>query len=662
MQCKRGHLVKLLYSIGGFIIAAYIKLVFRTSRIVYEPLDAGEILRGNHPLILGVWHGQFMLQPMLKPADIPASVMVARHNDAEIIGRALKRLGVGIVRGAGAGGRRRDRGGASALRGALKLLGSGNSFVMTADVPPGPARKAGKGIVLLAKISGCSIVPSAIASRRYIALKNWSRFTINLPFSRLAVVVGKPISIDCDADDAVMEEARLKVGQKLNEVTARAYELAGSTDPLVSHCTRPGSYLRVYKWLTSALAPVAPAFLAWRQRSNKEDPDRLCERMGEPGILRPEGRLLWLHAASVGETMTVLPLIERLLCGHEGLQVLLTTGTRTSAELAAKRLPKNAIHQYAPLDLPKFVRKFLDYWQPDVALFVESEIWPNMIMETTKRHVPLVMVNGRMSKSSHRKWRRYPGFSRPLFGSFATVIAQNELYARRFAQIGAENVITCGNLKVDIAPPPVNRKRFSSLKEAIGARPLFIAASTHRGEDEVILRAHKLAKKKLSGFLTIIIPRHPDRATEIAKLARQQNLAVSICSREGLVGKDDDIHIADTIGELGTFYSLAKVAFIGGSLIKHGGQNPIEAIGHDAAVITGPYYHNFEDIYEGLLECAGAIKVCDHRELAESVVQCLSDNTMLAATVGNAKTSLQKMSGSLEKTLVAVDEALDLKP
>ena len=481
---------------------------------------------------------------------------------------------------------------------------------MTADVAPGPARKAGNGIVMLAKLSGRPIVPCAMATNRYLTLNNWSAFTINLPFSKLGIVVGDPVRVPEDADSAALEAARIAVERGLNQATARAYELAGATDPLlpavqVKDAPKPAFALRAYRALTRYAAPVAPLLLAWRTRIGKEEPARRPERYGEASVPRPSGFLVWFHAASVGEANAVLPVIDAIATEHPEIGLLLTTGTVTSAKLARARLPKGAVHQYVPLDNQDYVRRFLEHWQPDLAVFVESEIWPNLVLETNALNVPLVLVNGRMSFRSFRRWRNRPGLSRPLFSAFGLVLAQNERFAQRFTALGTPRTVAVGNLKADAPPPPVDLAGHKKLAAALAGRTVWLAASTHPGEDDIAAVAHLAMKKARPDLLTVIVPRHPERGPFIARLLEGANLKVALRSEGKLPEAGTDIYIADTIGELGLFYNLVPVALIGGSLVPHGGQNPVEAIKLGAAVVTGPHWRNFADAYEELLASGG---------------------------------------------------------
>ncbi|MGV1014917.1 MAG: glycosyltransferase N-terminal domain-containing protein, partial [Methyloceanibacter sp.] len=383
-------------ALGTSFAAGYIRFVYTTSRIKREPADTVSKLFEEHPQILAMWHGQFLLLPKLKP-ERPGEVkaMVSRHGDAEIIGKVLKRFGMDLIRGAGAGKRRRNRGGATAVRESLRALAEGATVAMTADVPPGPARRAGEGIATLASLSGRPVVPFAIATRRFFALPTWSAFTLNLPFSTLAIVIGDPIRVPPGNDADTIETGRLAIEGALAGVTARAYALAGARDPLSKTvATKPGLWLRTYRVLTRLGVPLVPLLLAWRTKRGKEEPDRHPERYGLPSVPRPDGFLAWFHAASVGEVNAALPVIDTIAARNPEVSVLLTTATVTSAQLARERLPHGALHQYVPLDNQGYMRRFLSHWRPDLAVLVESEIWPNLVLETKARDIPLLLING----------------------------------------------------------------------------------------------------------------------------------------------------------------------------------------------------------------------------------------------------------------------------
>ena len=645
------------------LASSYVRFVFATSRIKRDPADTEAKLFDQHPQILAMWHGQFMLLPKLKPTR-PADVrcMVSRHGDAAVIGAVLERFGMRLIRGAGAGKRKRDRGGATALREALRALASGATVAMTADVPPGPARRTGEGIATLASLSGRPVVPFAIATRTFLPLPTWSAFTVNLPFSTLAIVIGDPVKVPPSADADDIETGRLAVEGALAEATARAYALVGARDPLNrADATRPGLLLKSYRALTKLAVPFAPLMLAWRTRRGKEEPERRPERYGLPSASRPAGFLVWFHAASVGEVNAALPVIEAITAARPEIRVLLTTGTVTSAGLARGRLPKSALHQYVPLDNQAYVQRFLRHWRPDLVVLVESEIWPNLVLETDAHGIPLLLINGRMSTSSYRAWRRRPGMSRPIFSAFDLVLAQNDGLAERFAQLGAARAIGVGNLKADAPPPPIDVKEQRLVAAALSGRTMWLASSTHQGEDEIVAEAHRIMRRTVPDLLTIIVPRHPERGATIADALRGAGLNVALRSERKLPDEATDIYVADTIGELGLFYALSPVAFVGGSLVPHGGQNPVEPVKLGAAVLTGPNWKNFTDSYGALLKAGGAKEVADAASLARAALDLLSDAGARREMTKRAEAVIAAMSGALPRTLEALEPYLPPK-
>ena len=427
------------------------------------------------------------------------------------------------------------------------------------------------------------------------------------------------------------------------------------------NAAKPSRSLTAYRALTRLAAPLAPLMLAWRTRRGKEEPDRRLERYGQASTPRPAGFLAWFHAASIGETNAVLPVIDTIAVEDPHIRLLLTTGTVTSAKLARARLPQGAVHQYVPLDHQAYVQAFLDHWCPDLAVLVESEIWPNLVLETKARGVPLVLINARMSFRSFRRWRGQQGLSRPLFSAFSLVLAQNERLAQRFAALGVPQALGVGNLKADAPPPPADLAGHKRLGAALSGRTAWLAASTHPGEDDMVAMAHLAMKKMRPDLLTIIVPRHPERGPLIARLLAGANLTVALRSAGKLPEASTDIYIADTIGELGLFYNLVPVAFIGGSLVPHGGQNPVEAIKLGAAVLTGPHWRNFADAYDELLRAGGCRQVGDAASLAEAALSLLADAQARAAMMARAEGAIARMSGALPRTIAELDRFLPPK-
>lgn len=411
--------------------------------------------------------------------------------------------------------------------------------------------------------------------------------------------------------------------------------------------------LRAYSRVTAMLRPATALLARRRLKQGKEDPERVQERRGEASIDRPPGRLVWLHGASVGELLSIIPLIERLQA--RGVTVLVTTVTRTAASLAARRLPPGVIHQFMPWDVPVYVDRFLRHWQPDLAIFAESELWPNLILRTTARGTPLIQVNGRISERSFRGWQRVPRSIKALLSRFELCLMQTVDDARRIEALGAPRVSTTGNLKFDVPAPEAEPEAAMALAQAIGYRPVFLAASTHEGEDEIVLEAHRLIAPRLTNLLTIIAPRHPERGDAIAALAEDAGLQACQRSRGELPKLRHAVYVADTLGEMGLFYRAAPVAFLGGSLIRHGGQNPIEPAKLGAAVLHGPHVFNFAAVYEALAADHGARQVTGAQDLAEGALLLLADKRERVRQREAAAAAVEALGGALERTLAAIE-------
>lgn len=413
--------------------------------------------------------------------------------------------------------------------------------------------------------------------------------------------------------------------------------------------------LLAYRCATSALTPAIPFALKTRARRGKEDLSRIGERLGHASRPRPNGQLVWIHGASVGECMAALPLIEELLKA-EGRHVLLTSGTVSSAKLMADRLPGNAFHQYAPVDTRTAIERFLAHWRPDMALFVDSEIWPNIVSGAKARGIPLALVNGRMSARSFAGWRRLRGMARAIIGNYDLCLAQDSETAERFSALGAPRVQITGNLKADAPPLPADLGNLRDLQNAIGIRPVLLAVSTHPGEEETILPAHDRLRRTYPNLLTIVAPRHPARGADIAMLSGSRPWKRR--SREELPDTETAIYIADTMGELGLLFRLAGFAFVGGSLVPHGGQNPMEAARLNCAVLAGRHTENFVPAYDAIFAAQGAGRVVSSAGLVALSERLLS-NPSEARIMGEAAAhAAMSLGGAVKRTRIAIEDLL----
>ena len=415
---------------------------------------------------------------------------------------------------------------------------------------------------------------------------------------------------------------------------------------------RPPLTLQVYRALTALGTPLAVPFLTLRLRRGKEDGDRLGERRGRAGLARPPGRLVWLHGASVGEAVSLMPFVERIALA--GATALVTTGTVTSAALLARRLPPGALHQYAPLDNPFFLRRFLLHWRPDAALVAESELWPNIIVETKRAGLPLAMVNGRISARSFNRWRKAPRFIAALLAHFDLCLARSEDDGERLAALGAPEVLIAGDIKYDAPALPADRRELAELSGLVSGRQIWIAASTHAGEERIAARAHKRLAAVFPDALTLIAPRHPERGEAILREIEAEGLVCALRSRGERPGQGTSVYICDTIGELGLFYRLAGVVFVGKSLAGGGGQNPIEPARLASAILHGPMVGNFADAYAALDASGGAVEISEPDGLGEALIALFADAGRLRAMARAAGDTVERQSGAVERSMKAL--------
>lgn len=411
--------------------------------------------------------------------------------------------------------------------------------------------------------------------------------------------------------------------------------------------------LSMWTALTRLAGPLGVAIVGVRRQRGKEDPIRSSERLGRPSAARPDGPLVWVHAVSVGEAMAAMPVIDRLIA--DGTGVLVTTVTTTSAALVGHRLRPGLIHQFAPLDLAGPVDRFLGHWRPDLALFVESEIWPVSIARLADHGIPLVIANARLSPRSFRGWKRAAPAARAVFRRMSLVLAQTDDDAARFSRLGAPDVATFGNIKFDAGLPDAGATDLAALEAGIGGRPLLLAASTHPGEDEVVLSAFLKLREKRPEALLAIVPRHPVRGADIALLSEAAGLLTRRRGAGELPDAGTDVYVADTLGELGAFFRLSTVVLMGGTFIAGiGGHNLIEPARLGAAVVSGPHFSNWLDIYAAFAEAGGLAIVRTPDELSKAVLALLDDPAGRAAQAAAAERVVAGSAGAVSRTIEAI--------
>lgn len=415
--------------------------------------------------------------------------------------------------------------------------------------------------------------------------------------------------------------------------------------------------LTLYRLGVALLEPFTPAILTARARRGKEDAVRLRERLGHASVARPAGPLIWIHAVSVGESLSVLPLVERLRERRPGATVLVTSGTVTSASLLARRLPAGAIHQYAPLDTPGASRRFLDYWRPDMAIFVESEFWPNLILGAEQRGARLVLMSARVTEKTAKGWRRARGMAAAVLKAFDLILPQDRATQQRLAPWGVGGPLV--NLKYVGEPLACDEAELARLKTAIGARPVVLAASSHPGEEALIAASLEAMPPLTPAPLLILAPRHPERGNEVAALLRGHGRIVAQRAAAEPITADADAYVADTLGEMGLWFRLADVAVMGGSFVDGiGGHNPLEPARLGAPPLTGPFAFNFTDVYGEMLAEQAALLADRPEDLTRLVHGLLSDPARAKRTGATARAFARSRSAALDEAWAALEPLL----
>lgn len=390
--------------------------------------------------------------------------------------------------------------------------------------------------------------------------------------------------------------------------------------------------IALYQRLMTAAEPLLNTLLDKRLKAGKEDSERLNERKGQAGRQRPDGLLYWVHAASVGEAQSALILIRHLIDHAPDAHVLVTTGTKTSASMMEKSLPERAFHQYYPLDHPEWVTSFLDHWSPDFIAWMESELWPNMLLNIQKRNIPAALINARLSPASFGKWRLFKPFAQTLLKTFSTILCQTEQDASFFNKLGANSTYVTDNLKYSAQALKVDDEALKLIYGALQNRPCWVYASTHQGEEALAARIHERLKASYPDLLTILIPRHPERRDTIKQTLSSFSLETVFRGEEKTLPElDTDIYVADTLGELGLFYRAAPIACIGRSFSDDGGggHNPIEAAQLHCAVLHGPNVQNLQVIFDEMNRDGAALMVADRGALFDTLHQLLEDTKVL---------------------------------
>ncbi|UYH52059.1 DUF374 domain-containing protein [Candidatus Kirkpatrickella diaphorinae] len=580
------------------VARAYLGLALRTTRWRIIGPHAGrnvliQIPASRHPgAIVAFWHRNLLLLPALwkwartRNGALRLNVLISRNRDGRLIRRTVAPWDIIGIEGS-SNKRGQNKGGARALRAGVKALEGGALLAITPDGPRGPAENVQAGATALGRLSRRVSVPVGGACRA-VRLKTWDRMRVPLPFGRGYLCHGTPLPSGASTELLAQQIA--------------------AADQRAAHAYRASRHYvidLIWPWVGLAASIYLRRLAARRVQSGKEIAERLEERFGRSSVPRPGGDILWLHAASVGEVRSILPLLQRFLDAWPRVTILITTATVTGCETVARhreRLTqahrKRLIHQFAPYDVVRATRRFLNHWRPVGLLLTDSELWPGWLRQCSRRGVPVGLLNARLSQKSFSRWRQTALLTRPVFERLAFVASRGADDAAQYDRLGAKNVFCVGDLK-ELAPASaVDEEALNAMRHALKDRTVLTVSSTHQGEEPIIIDAIALARRKVKNLLGIIIPRHPERGAEVAELG---NPAFPRRSQGALPGEEDAIWVADTLGELALFYQLADFIFIGHSLLPHGGgHNPYEALHAGAPCATGPYRANFLEAYQQL--------------------------------------------------------------
>lgn len=376
--------------------------------------------------------------------------------------------------------------------------------------------------------------------------------------------------------------------------------------------------LILYRVLINLIFLLSPLIVLIRIFKKKEDLKRFKEKLGFFSKKKKIGNLVWFHGASVGELQSIVPILEKLSKERKINQVLVTSNTLSSSRVIEKLNIKKVIHQFFPIDTNLLSKKFINYWEPSSVFFIDSEIWPNMIENLIEKKIPVNLINGRITKKTYKKWKIFPKISKKIFSKFSLCLASSKESVQYLRNLGAENVKFIGNLKFSQSE---NEKTFldKKLKKFISSKKVWCASSTHKNEEKFCGEVHKKLKKKYKNLLTIIIPRHVDRVESIKQELKYLNLKIHTHEPKKKIINDIDIYLVNSYGKTKSFYSTCKNVFLGGSLIDHGGQNPLEAVRYGCNILHGPNTFNFREIYQFLKKNKISTKIISQKQMSGSL-------------------------------------------
>lgn len=662
-----GRSTPVLYIVGS-IAYVYSWLVGKTSHFeIHGQQEFEDTITQNNGGIFVTWHGRALMLPFFWSNIRKMKALVSPHADGRIISILLKYYHILTIKGSS------DRQAASAALDIINELNQGTVVALISDGPRGPRMRLNKSVIYFAQKTGKPIMGFVYsAENAKVMKKSWDAMLLPKLGQKGVIYGTKPMFVPADADENEKEALRRQFEEELNALTLAADEKCGigkilpeDTKRKKRYCHKGKStiagalFVKIYKILMSLLFPLLYiTYIRQRRKKGKEHALRFKERLGVYTHPRPEGKLVWMHGASVGEAISMLPLIDKMLEEDDKLSIMVTTGTLTSAEIMERRLPKRAFHQFIPFDVPKFAKRLLEHYKPDVAMWFESELWPSLLSETNRHHVPLILINGRISDNSFALWKRFKFAAQEILNYFALCLGQSEQDKNRLILLGAQKVECFGNIKYAGMPLPVDERKLAQIEEKIGDRKVFLISSTHHNEEEQLMAHFDFLLKVVPHLLIIVVPRHPNRGMEVSEMFRRNGYKTAQRSKAESIEQDTVVYVADTIGEMGLWYKIAPVTFVGGSLIPHGGQNFMEPARDKNAVIVGPYMHNFVEMLERAQAEHAVWQVQGSYEVIEEAVQLFNDQKLLEQRQNDAYQWSVKEARVLDGICAAVEEEL----
>lgn len=617
----------------GKVLYWYLKLVKATSRIEYDYENgfSKEKFESSSNIVFIYWHQELATSVLaFEQIGYKINALISPHSDGQIISKVVENIGVKTISGS------TNKSAISAIKLIMGALRLGENVVVTPDGPKGPAREINSNIMNIAAKTSSTIVPVSINISRKIEFNSWDKFHFPLPFSKIKVKFAKPIipTSDKDKDDKALKSSLNRISQSQD-----SYKL-----------TRSEKLFEALLTVASIIMfPFQTLLLILRLIRRKESLERVLERFSVASEDRTDD-MIWIHAASVGESIVAFSLIDMLIKHKKDLKFLVTTGTLTSANLVASKMEQYnhysseqiIVHQFLPMDNIFITSSFINYWRPKLALFIESELWP-CILYSASSFCPVILVNARMSPRSFSRWKWFKFIINNIGGCFTHTLVQSNQDKKHFKAFNFNNTELIGNLKYVQKDDNIDIETYSKITQQVENRKIIFAASTHPGEEEIIIDAYLTLKSKIKDLLLIIAPRHPSRTNEIIEILKSKNLKSVRRTESKTINSKTSVFILDTIGEMALIFKLKPITFMGGSFTI-GGHNILEPAKYDSPIIYGPDMINFQEISDEFLKNKAAIQVKNKQELVEELESMikssnknLSEYTEAAANIIKSK-------------------------